>query len=148
MIPALALTAGMTVSPTLAQASTCDDTFVTVAVTDAAGRIPPGPPQGSVLDSRDPGRQVTLSLGSPYHYLTRNGVIRPAGFLRDLLQRRLLQLGVGEQPLERRVLPFEILQPLRVVGLQPAELVAPAVRRALRMEITIEAVTADTEPIH
>jgi transposase len=35
----------------------------------------------------------------------------------DLLQRCPVELGVGHQPLERGVLPLQILQPLRVVGL-------------------------------
>jgi hypothetical protein len=39
----------------------------------------------------------------------------------------LFQLRVGEQALARGVLPLEVLEPLGVVGLQPAELVAPAV---------------------
>ena len=47
--------------------------------------------------------------------------------LGDLLQRGLLQLGVGQQPLQRGVLPLEVLQPFGVIGLQPAELVAPPV---------------------
>jgi hypothetical protein len=46
--------------------------------------------------------------------------------------RGLLQLRVSEQPLERRVLPLEVLEPLRVVDLQSADLVAPAVIRLLR----------------
>ncbi len=49
----------------------------------------------------------------------------------NLLQRGLLQLRVGQQPLQCEVLPLEVLQPLRVVRLQPAELVAPPVVRRL-----------------
>lgn len=53
----------------------CDTTFVTVAVTDAAGN----PVPGSVLDSRDPGRVVGLTLSGPDHHLTAGGTIRPQG---------------------------------------------------------------------
>jgi hypothetical protein len=35
---------------------------------------------------------------------------------RDLLERSLLQLGISRQPLKRRVLAFEILEPLGVLG--------------------------------
>jgi hypothetical protein len=48
-------------------------------------------------------------------------------FLRDLPQRVDLQLLVGHDPLQAGVLPLEILQPLRVVGLHAAELVPPPV---------------------
>src|SRR5690606_27593049 len=51
--------------------------------------------------------------------------------LSQLLERCLLQLRFGEQPLERRVLLLELLQALRVVGLEPAVLVPPSVVRLL-----------------
>ena len=49
----------------------------------------------------------------------------------DLLQRGLLQLRVGQQTLQRGVLLLQVLQPFGVVGLEPAELVTPAVVRLL-----------------
>jgi peptidoglycan DL-endopeptidase RipA len=52
--------------------------------------------------------------------------------LRDLLERGLLQLGVREQPVERGVLALKIFEPRGVIGLQAAELVAPAVVGRLR----------------
>ena len=51
---------------------------------------------------------------------------------RDLLQRRLLQLRISEQPLQRGVLSLQVLQPLGVVGFQAAELVPPPVVGLLR----------------
>jgi hypothetical protein len=42
------------------------------------------------------------------------------------------QLHVRQQPLERGILSLQVLQPPRVVGLQPAELVPPPVVRLLR----------------
>ena len=49
--------------------------------------------------------------------------------LSQLLERRLLQFRLREQPLQARVLLLELLQPLRVVGLQAAVLVPPPVVR-------------------
>jgi hypothetical protein len=55
------------------------------------------------------------------------GVPGSAGSPGQLLQPVLLQLGLGQQPLERSVVAGEFLQALGVVGLQPAVLGAPAV---------------------
>lgn len=51
---------------------------------------------------------------------------------RDLLERSLLQFSIGQKPFERGVLAFEVFEPFGVLGLQAAELVAPAVLRRLR----------------
>ena len=40
--------------------------------------------------------------------------------------------AISQQPLQRRVLPLQVLQPFRVVSLQPTELVTPPVLRLLR----------------
>jgi len=45
----------------------------------------------------------------------------------DLLQGEVLELLVGDDPLERLVLALELLEPLDLVGLHPAELGLPAV---------------------
>jgi hypothetical protein len=50
----------------------------------------------------------------------------------DLFQRGLLQLRVGQQPLETGVLALQILQAFRVVGLESTELVTPPVVGLLR----------------
>jgi hypothetical protein len=49
----------------------------------------------------------------------------------DLLQRLILEHLISDDPLELLVLALEPLQPLRVVGLHPAVLVAPPVIRLL-----------------
>jgi hypothetical protein len=72
---------------------------------------PPGPAPGGAPPPADAaGSEV--SLGEPFE-----------GGLRQLRAR--------EQPFQRRVLPLELLQPLGIIGLQPAELVAPPVVRRL-----------------
>ena len=43
----------------------------------------------------------------------------------------LVQLRVGQQPRERGVLPLQVLEPFGVVGVRPAEPVAPPVVRLL-----------------
>ena len=54
-----------------------------------------------------------------------------ARFPGDLLQSRLLQLRVRQQPFQGGVLAFEVFEPSGVIGLQPAELVPPPVIRLL-----------------
>jgi hypothetical protein len=73
VIATLALTAGMTASPTAAQADACDGTNLRAVVTDAMGRPIPNPPGPGVPE-------VTMSLSGPYRYLAVSGVIRPNGF--------------------------------------------------------------------
>lgn len=51
--------------------------------------------------------------------------------LRQLLQRGLFQLRLGQQPLQRGVLLLEFLESFRVVGFQPTVLVPPPVVRLL-----------------
>jgi hypothetical protein len=71
VITALALTVGVTASPTVASAESCDGTYVTMAIIDEAGTVV------AVLDSRDP-REVTLPFRR--YYLAPGGTIRPNGF--------------------------------------------------------------------
>jgi hypothetical protein len=59
----------------------------------------------------------------------RDGLRIPLG---DLLQRLILEHLIGDDPLQLDVLRLQLLQPLDVVGLHPAELGAPAVIRRLR----------------
>ena len=42
--------------------------------------------------------------------------------LRDLLERGLFQLGIGQQPLECGVLPLKVFEPLGVIGFESTEL--------------------------
>src|SRR5438034_4356776 len=51
---------------------------------------------------------------------------------RDLLQRLILEQLIGHDPLQPRVLTLQLLQPLRVVGLQAAVLEPPTMKRLLR----------------
>lgn len=120
-----------------------------VAETPAAGCVPatpattlegprPGPPAssaplpsmgGPVLTRhpaneplRDTHRSGQMVHGSPASLLAYMSSKVSSG---DLLQCRRLQLCVRQQPLQGPVLPLEVLEPFRVVGLQPAELIAP-----------------------
>jgi hypothetical protein len=52
--------------------------------------------------------------------------------LRDLLEHRLVQLGLGQELLQSGVLDLELAEPLGVVGLHPAVLGDPAMPRRLR----------------
>jgi hypothetical protein len=70
VITALALTAGMTASPTVASAESCDGTYVTMAILDGGTVV-------AVLDSRDP-HDVTLPIKR--YNLAAGGTIRPNGF--------------------------------------------------------------------
>jgi len=50
---------------------------------------------------------------------------------RDLSQREVLELLVGDQALQGGVLALELLEALDIVGLHPAELGPPAVEGLL-----------------
>src|SRR6218665_510480 len=52
--------------------------------------------------------------------------------LSQLLQNRLLQLRLSEQPLQHGVLPLKLLHPLRVISLETAILIPPPIVRLLR----------------
>lgn len=51
--------------------------------------------------------------------------------LRDLLQNRVVEVGVREQPLEAAVLPFKVFQPLGLLDPQAVVLPSPAIVRLL-----------------
>jgi hypothetical protein len=53
---------------------------------------------------------------------------RPHVSLRDLLERVDLEQLLGDHPLELAVLALELLEPLRIVGSEPAVLSAPALQ--------------------
>ena len=59
------------------------------------------------------------------------GVVR-----QPLPQRRFLQLRVGEQPLQRGILPLQVLQSLGLVGFQPTELIPPPVGESLAAPVS------------
>lgn len=83
---------------------------------------------GAVL----PGDATGEPFAGPQHALTVTNGCPPAFralkvSLRDLLERGLLQLGIGQQPFEGGVLTLKILEPFGVLGLQAAELVTSPV---------------------
>ena len=87
-----------------------------------------------------PGRLDVRLLAWP------SGGARPArrhaglrSFPGNLPECGLLQLRVGQQPLERGVLPLQVLEPFGVVGVHPAEVVAlPLVRLLRDLQLTAD----------
>jgi transposase len=73
---------------------------------------------------------ATSRTGSASSSSEQRRTPRGLGFypsFRDLLRRDDLQLLTGHDPLQRRVLTLQLLQPLHIVGLHPTELGTPAV---------------------
>jgi len=78
---------------------------------------------------------ASLSANHPIGYLGPWGKLHTArGQCPDAkgLERSLFQLGIGRQPFESGVLTLEILETSGILGLEPAELVAPPVIRRFR----------------